>query len=35
MLGVHLAYDHSKISGVTQSIFGIGVHLALKVPLGM
>jgi hypothetical protein len=35
MLGVHLAYDHSKVSGQTVSIFGIGAHLALKVPMGM
>jgi hypothetical protein len=35
MLGVHVAYDHSKLMGITQSIFGIGVHLALKVPMGM
>ena len=35
MLGIHVAYDHSKFMGVTQSIFGIGAHLALKVPMGM
>lgn len=35
MLGIHLAYDHSKFAGATQSIFGIGAHLALKVPMGM
>jgi len=35
MLGVHIAYDHSKFGGVSQGIFGIGAHLALKVPLGM
>lgn len=35
MLGIHIAYDHSKMSGVTQGIFGIGAHLALKVPMGM
>ena len=35
MLGVHIAYDHSKFGGVSQGIFGIGAHLALKVPMGM
>jgi len=35
MLGVHVAYDHSKFMGVSQGIFGIGAHLALKVPMGM
>jgi hypothetical protein len=35
MLGVHIAYDHSQISGVNVSTFGIGAHLALKVPMGM
>ena len=35
MLGVHIAYDHSKLNGVTLSTFGIGAHLALKVPMGM
>jgi len=35
MLGVHIAYDHSQISGVNVSTFGVGAHLALKVPMGM
>lgn len=35
MLGVHIAYDHTQISGVNVSTFGIGAHLALKVPMGM
>ena len=35
MLGVHIAYDHSKLLGQNISTFGVGAHLALKVPLGM
>lgn len=35
MLGVHIAYDHSKLLSQNISTFGIGAHLALKVPLGM
>jgi len=35
MLGIHLAYDYTKVSGGSLGIFGIGAHLALKVPMGM
>jgi opacity protein-like surface antigen len=36
MLGAHLAYDsESAGSGVTGGIFGLGVHVALKAPIGM
>lgn len=35
MLGVHIAYDFTKVSGGNVGIFGIGAHLALKVPMGM
>jgi len=35
MLGVHIAYDHAKLGTLNVSTFGIGAHLALKVPMGM
>jgi len=36
MLGVHIAYDSEKFdNGATGGIFGIGAHVALKVPMGM
>jgi hypothetical protein len=36
MLGLHLAYDSEDLgSGVKGGIFGIGVHFALKAPIGM
>ena len=36
MLGFHLAYDSENTgSGTTGGIFGIGVHVALKAPIGM
>jgi hypothetical protein len=36
MLGLHLAYDSEDFgSGVKGGIFGIGVHVALKAPIGM
>jgi opacity protein-like surface antigen len=36
MLGVHLAYDSEKLSGGgTAGVLGIGVHVALKAPIGL
>ena len=35
MLGVHLAYDSEKVTGGTVGTFGVGVHIALKAPIGM
>ncbi len=35
MLGLHLAYDSQKVSGVTRGVIGIGAHVALKAPAGM
>jgi len=35
MLGVHIAWDYTKVTGGHTSVFGIGAHLALKVPMGM
>ena len=36
MLGLHLAYDSEDYgSGVKGGILGIGVHFALKAPIGM
>jgi len=36
MLGLHVAYDsESRGGGVTNGIFGIGAHVALKAPIGM
>ena len=35
MLGLHLAYDSQKVSGVTRGVIGIGAHVALKAPVGM
>jgi hypothetical protein len=36
MLGLHLAYDSEKLnSGGTAGVLGIGVHVALKAPIGM
>ncbi len=35
MLGFHLAYDYTKVSGVTVSTIGLGAHVALKAPIGM
>ena len=36
LIGVHLAYDSQKLTGGgTGSVIGLGVHVALKVPLGM
>ena len=35
MLGLHVAYDSQKLLGTTRGIIGIGVHVALKAPMGM
>jgi len=36
MLGLHVAYDSESFGGgVTNGIFGIGAHVALKTPIGM
>jgi hypothetical protein len=37
MLGVHLAYDSENVGGLigTVGTFGLGVHIALKAPIGM
>ncbi len=36
MLGLHVAYDSEKLdSGATAGVIGIGVHVALKAPIGM
>jgi opacity protein-like surface antigen len=36
MLGVHLAYDSEKLNGGgTAGVLGIGVHVALKAPIGL
>lgn len=35
MFGAHLAYDTMSSGGVTQSVIGIGAHVALKAPIGM
>lgn len=36
MMGVHLAYDYEKQDGgVNQGVFGVGAHLALRLPMGM
>jgi hypothetical protein len=35
LFGLHLAYDTMSDSGVTTSIFGVGVHVSLKAPIGM
>src|SRR6267378_2075036 len=36
MLCLHVAYDSEKLnSGATAGVLGIGVHVALKAPIGM
>lgn len=36
MMGVHLAYDYENLGGgASQGIFGVGAHLAIKLPMGM
>jgi predicted porin len=37
MFGLHAAYDHEKVQtgGQTGSVFGIGAHVGLHLPLGM
>ncbi len=36
MLGLHVAYDSEKLNGGgTAGVLGIGVHIALKAPIGM
>jgi hypothetical protein len=36
MMGLHLAYDSENLgAGSTGGIFGVGVHFALKAPVGM
>jgi len=36
MIGLHVAYDsESQGGGSTAGIFGVGVHISLKAPIGM
>lgn len=36
MLGAHLAYDHEALEGGGSiSVFGLGAHVALRLPMGM
>lgn len=35
LLGVHLAYDNEKVTGGSRSVFGVGLHAGLHLPLGM
>lgn len=36
LLGVHVAYDHERRSSTSSgSVFGIGAHLGIHLPLGM
>jgi hypothetical protein len=36
MLGLHVAYDSESVGGgTTAGVLGIGVHVALKAPIGM
>jgi hypothetical protein len=36
MLGLHVAYDSESFGGgTTAGVLGIGVHVALKAPIGM
>ena len=36
LFGVHLAYDNEKLKGGGSSgVFGVGAHVAIKMPLGM
>jgi opacity protein-like surface antigen len=35
MLGFHVAYDYTKVSGGNVSVIGLGAHVALKAPMGM
>jgi len=35
MFGAHVAYDYTKVSGASLGVFGIGAHVALKVPVPM
>ena len=36
LLGVHLAYDNEKLKGGgSVGVFGVGGHVAIKLPLGM
>lgn len=35
MMGLHLAYDSENLDGDNGGIFGLGVHFALKAPVGM
>jgi hypothetical protein len=36
MLGLHVAYDSEKLDdGTSAGVLGIGVHVALKAPIGM
>jgi len=36
MMGVHLAYDYENLgAGASQGIFGVGAHLAIRLPMGM
>ena len=36
LVGVHLAYDNEKLKGGgSVGVFGVGAHVAIKLPLGM
>ena len=35
MLGIHAAYDSQDTAAGNVSVFGLGAHVALRVPLGM
>jgi hypothetical protein len=36
MMGAHLAYDRESLgAGASQGIFGVGAHVAIRMPLGM
>ena len=36
LLGVHLAYDNEKLKGGgSVGVFGVGAHVAIKLPVGM
>jgi len=33
--GIHLAYDHQETSSGSTGVFGLGMHLAFRPPLGL
>ncbi|MGH7547766.1 MAG: hypothetical protein ACREMM_06305 [Gemmatimonadales bacterium] len=35
MLGIHAAYDYQKTDPGHASVFGLGAHVALRLPMGM